>query len=62
MPYPTASQHLCINAWTDRMHVHGISSYQNPNLACEEQTTKKNKQSMKAETYQYRKLGQTETC
>ena len=44
MTYLIAPQHLCINAWSYHMHVHGISNKElkrKHNLTCEEQTTTK---------------------
>ena len=43
-PYLAASQHLCINAWSYHMHVHGRIKKTlkgNPNLTYEEKTKSK---------------------
>ena len=46
LTYLTVPQHLCINAWSYHMHIHGISikeKRRNPNLTCEGQTTSKHR-------------------
>ena len=57
MTHFTASQHLCINARSYCMYVHGKTKKElkrNLNLACEEQTNKE------TETYKH-KIGQNKS-
>ena len=51
IPYLTASQHLCINAWTCYMHVHDKTKRLSLKLAYKEQTKQTN---MEVETYKHK--------
>ena len=52
MPYLFTSQHLCINAWTRYMHVHGKTKGLNPKLVYKEQIKQTN---IEAETHKHKK-------